>query len=120
MNVSLLSTTIASTVLVAALAVPASAFQLDGKLPMYPNAKMNAKIGDMPAGAIAQGVPLVLETNDSVHAVDAWYGSNAPKSCARLEQAGRVQYKCAGGSIVIYVHGSTEIALVPNSGLFHM
>jgi hypothetical protein len=89
------------------------AFQLDGSLPMYPRAKLDPKEADLPAAAIAEGVPLVLETSDSVHLVDVWYGSNAPKSCTRVAQSAGVQYKCPGGSIQIYNHGGTQIALVP-------
>lgn len=88
----------------------ASAFQLDGKLPMYPNGH---NMNDMPASAIAMGVPLVLETGDSVATVDAWYKSNAPKSCGRTAQSGGVKYACPGGSIMIYAHGTTQIAFVP-------
>ena len=111
---------IAATAMLSILAAPASAFQSDGSLPMYPNAKVDAKIGTMPAAAIAQGVPLVLETPDSIEAVDAWYASNAPKSCKRTAEGGRVRYRCASASIVIYTHGGTEIALVPNPGMLHM
>ena len=84
--------------------------RVDGKLPMYPNAR---NMNDMPAAAIAMGVPLVLETADSVPRVDAWYTSNAPKSCTRSAQSGGVRYQCAGGSIMIYAKGATQIAFVP-------
>jgi hypothetical protein len=88
----------------------ASAFQLDGKLPIYPNGR---DISDMPASAIAMGVPLVLETADSIPAVDRWYKSNAPNTCARSAQSGGVKYQCPGGSIMIYAKDGTQIAFVP-------
>jgi hypothetical protein len=91
----------------------APAFQMDGSLPMYPHAKLDPKETGMPANAIAQGVPLVLETTDSVHTVDVWYTANAPKSCTRNAQSAGVQYKCPGGSIQIYNHEGTQIALIP-------
>ena len=91
----------------------ASAFQLDGKLPMYPHSR---NMNSMPASVIAMGVPLVLETADSVSTVDAWYTSNAPKSCARSAQSGGVKYQCPGGSIMIYAKGMTQIAFVPFMG----
>jgi hypothetical protein len=85
--------------------------QLDGKLLMYPGGH---NLNDMPASAIAAGVPLVLETGDTVATVDAWYQSNA-KSCARSAQSGGVKYQCDGGSIMIYDHaGKTQVALVPS------
>jgi hypothetical protein len=99
---------------VAAMLVSAGAFaiQMDGQLPMYPRGhNMNA---DMPANAIAFGVPLVLETSDAVHLVDLWYTSYAPKTCARSTASGGVKYACPGGSIMIYPHGgNTQIAFVP-------
>ena len=88
---------------------------MDGTLPMYPNARQDAR-ESVPASAIAKGVPLVLLTGDSVSTVDAWYKANAPKSCARRAAAQGVQYKCPGGSIQIYDHGGTQIALVPAMG----
>lgn len=88
----------------------ASAFQLDGKLPMYPNGR---NMSDMPASAIVMGVPLVLETADTVSTVDAWYRTNAPKSCERTAQSGGVKYQCPGGSIMIYAKDRTQIAFVP-------
>jgi hypothetical protein len=88
-----------------------SAAQLDETLPIYPNGR---NMNDMPASAIAMGVPLVLETSDSVPTVDGWYTSNAPKSCVRSAQSGGVKYACPGGSIMIYAHGSaTQVAFVP-------
>ncbi len=96
-----------------AMSVSAGAFaiQMDGQLPMYPRGQnMNT---DMPANAIAMGVPLVLETTDAVHLVDLWYKSNAPQ-CARSEASGGVKYQCRSGSIMIYPHdGKTQIAFVP-------
>ena len=96
---------------VGALACTAtSAFQLDGKLPMYPHGR---NISGMSASAIAMGVPFVLVTADSISTVDAWYTSNAPKSCARSAQSGGVKYQCRGGSIMIYAKNGTQIAFVP-------
>lgn len=89
----------------------ASAFQLNGTLPMYPPGHA---MNEMPASAIAAGVPLVLETTDSVQTVDTWYTSNAPKSCIRSAQTGGVKYQCPGGAIMIYAKGSTQIAFVPS------
>jgi hypothetical protein len=111
MNKLLLATAAFAAV---ATASPASAstFALDGALPMYPHATADSR-ETVPASALAHGVPYVLLTSDSVHVVDAWYAAHAPKSCARNAQSGGVQYKCPGGSIMIYVHGSTQIALVP-------
>jgi hypothetical protein len=104
----------ALTFLAAGAAAPAFAAspQMDGTLPMYPNSHLDAR-ESIPAGAIAKGVPLVLLTADSVSAVDGWYKSNTPKSCTRRAAAGGVQYKCPGGSIQIYDHGGTQIALLP-------
>ncbi len=104
---------VAYSVLASSSPVFASSVQLDGQLPMYPHAKADARESSLTPAAIAQGVPLVLLTTDSVDTVDHWYASNTPKSCTRLAQSGGVQYKCPGGSIMIYVHGSTQIALVP-------
>ena len=88
----------------------ASAVQFDGKLPMYPHGH---NMNDMPASAIAMGVPMVLETTDAVHLVDLWYASNA-KACTRSAASGGVKYQCPTGSIMIYPHGSkTQIALGP-------
>jgi hypothetical protein len=89
----------------------APAAQSNGKLPMYPRGR---NLNDMPASAVARGVPMVLETNDSVQAVDAWYSSNAPKSCTRTTASQGVKYACPSGSIMIYAHdGKTQIAFVP-------
>ena len=97
--------------LLTALSSVSHAQQLDGKLLMYPGGH---NLNDMPASAIAAGVPLVMETGDSVGTVDAWYTSNA-KSCARSAQSGGVKYQCDGGSIMIYEHaGKTQVALVPS------
>jgi hypothetical protein len=85
--------------------------RMDGKLPMYPHAR---NLNDIPASAIEKGVPMVLETGDSVATVDAWYKSNASKSCTRSTAAQGVKYACPGGSIMIYGHeGKTQIAFVP-------
>ncbi len=93
-------------------AAASGAVRRDGKLPMYPNARnLN---DDMPASAIEQGVPMVLETNDPVTKVDAWYKSNASKPCSRTASSEVVKYSCPGGSVMIYSkQGKTEIAFVP-------
>ena len=85
---------------------------MNGQLPMYPNGhNMNA---DMPAPPAGMGAPMVLETSDSVQAVDHWYATNAPKACARTTASGGVKYACPGGSIMIYAHSNkTQIAFVP-------
>lgn len=89
----------------------ASAASMNGKLPMYPDGH---NMNDMPAAAVATGVPMVLETNDPVQKVDGWYGANAPKSCARTTASQGVKYACPSGSIMIYPHsGKTQIAFVP-------
>lgn len=102
------------TLLAAVLSVSTGAFaiQMDGQLPMYPRGhNMNT---DMPANAIAMGVPMVQETTDAVHLVDLWYSTYAPKGCARSAASGGVKYACSGGSIMIYPHdGKTQIAFVP-------
>jgi hypothetical protein len=85
------------------------AAEMNGKLPMYPNGR---NLNQMPASAVAAGVPMVLETDDSLAVVDAWYGSNAT-GCARSAQSGGIKYQCQTGSIMIYVKGKTQIALVP-------
>lgn len=95
----------------ATVCVSVSAQQLDGKLPIYPRGH---DMSDMPAAAISAGVPLVVETSDSVDVVDGWYASNA-KSCTRTAQSGGVKFQCPGGSIMIYVHDAkTQVALVPS------
>ena len=101
----------------AGFAAPAwgAAYQMDGALPMYPNAKQDPR-ENVPAAAIAKGVPLVLLTKDSVATVNGWYKSNAPKDCKRTAASAGVQYKCGGGSIQIYDHGGTQIALIPPLG----
>jgi len=89
----------------------AFAASMSGTLLMYPDGH---NMNDMPASAVAMGVPMVLETTDSVQKVDAWYGANAPKSCARTTASDGIKYACPGGSIMIYPHGGkTQIALVP-------
>jgi hypothetical protein len=92
---------------------PASgAVRKDGKLPMYPHAH---NMNDIPASAIEIGVPMVLETGDSVTAVDGWYRINASKSCTRTTADKGVKYACPGaGDVMIYPHeGKTQIAFVP-------
>jgi hypothetical protein len=85
--------------------------RMNGKLPMYPHAR---NLNDIPASAIERGVPMVLETGDSVSTVDAWYKTNASKPCTRSTAAQGVKYACPGGSIMIYGHeGKTQIAFVP-------
>jgi hypothetical protein len=111
-----LSITAASVALaLTAFAAPALAQQLDGQLPLYPRGHVAPGMESIPANALAQGVPYQQTTTDSVHMVDLWYKSNAPKSCTRATAAGNpaVQYKCPGGSIVIQVHGGTLISYVP-------
>ncbi len=89
----------------------AAAVQSNGKLPMYPRGR---NLNEMPASAVERGVPMVLETGDSVQTVDAWYKANAPKSCARSTASQGVKYACPSGSIMIYAHaGKTQIAFVP-------
>jgi hypothetical protein len=89
----------------------ASAPKDDDKLPIYPRGR---NLNDMPASAVEKGVPMVLETNDSVQTLDGWYTSNAPKSCTRTTASQGVKYACSSGSIMIYAHaGKTQIAFVP-------
>jgi hypothetical protein len=101
-------------VLITALALScatASALEFDGKLPLYP---AGHNLSDIPASAVARGVPLVLETADAIHQVDQWYSANA-KSCTRSAQDKGVKYQCPTGSIMIYEHGGkTQVALVPS------
>jgi hypothetical protein len=115
MNKYFLTAAASAAVTLTAPVHPALAAQYDGQLLLYPRGHVAAGIGDMPAGALAQGVPYQQTTSDSVHVVDLWYESNAPKSCARIAAPGTpaVQYKCPGGSIVIQVHGGTLISYVP-------
>ena len=89
----------------------ALAIQTSGQLPLHPRCH---NMNDMPASAIAMGVPMVLETTDAVHLADLWFPSNAPKSCARAEASGNVEYVCADGSIMIHPHGGkTQVTCVP-------
>ena len=99
----------------AALAGPALAGQYDGQLLLYPRGHLATGMPGIPANALAQGVPYQQATTDSVHLVDLWYKSNAPKSCTRITSASAsaVQYKCPGGSIVIQDHNGTIISFVP-------
>jgi hypothetical protein len=94
-----------------AACLTASAQPLDGKLPIYPNAH---NLSDMPPSAISAGVPMVVDTSDSVETVDGWYSSNT-KSCTRTAQSGGIKFQCPGGSIMIYAHGAkTQVAFVPS------
>ena len=94
----------------------ASAAQMNGKLPTYPNGH---NMNNMPASVVAMGVPLVLDTSDPVLTVDGWYTSHAPKACARSTASQGTKYACAGGSIMIYAHGGqTQIAFVPATPAF--
>ena len=115
MNKYFLTTAASAALTLAGLVGPAFAAQYDGQLLLYPRGHVAAGIGDMPAAALAQGVPYQQTTSDSVHLVDLWYKSNAPKSCTRIAASGTpaVQYKCPGGSIVIQDHGGTIISFVP-------
>lgn len=105
----------ATTAALAALLIaqPALAADHDGSLPLYPHGTVAAGMGDIPANALAQGVPYQQTTTDSVQTVDAWYKSNAPKSCTRLAASGGVRYSCPGGTIVIQNHNGTLISFVP-------
>ncbi len=85
---------------------------MDGTLPLYPHGAAAPGV-DVPANALAQGVPYQQTTSDSVPTVDQWYKANAPKSCSRMSAQGAVKYSCPGGSIVIQTHGGTIISFVP-------
>ncbi|HEX3395825.1 MAG TPA: hypothetical protein VHS76_03925 [Steroidobacteraceae bacterium] len=111
MRAFLLLTLVAAGSLAGQAAVSA---EFDGKLLMYPNGH---NMNSMPAAAVAQGVPLVLETDDTVATVDGWYQANAPKTCVRTSAAQGVKYQCDGGSIMIYAKGKTQIAFVPDFAL---
>jgi hypothetical protein len=108
-----IAATLALAAALAASALPALATQYDGTLPLYPHGQAAKGIGDMPAAALAQGVPYQQTTADSVSTVDGWYRANAPKACSRHAGRGAVQYRCPGGSIVIQTHGGTLISFVP-------
>lgn len=105
----------ASAAVMAALfaTAPAYAADRDGSLPLYPHGTVAAGMGSIPTSALAQGVPYQQSTADSVGTVDAWYKSNAPKSCTRLAASGGVRYTCPGGTIVIQNHNGTLISFVP-------
>ena len=110
----ILMTAAFSAVVTAGTPVLASDYQLDGRLPMYPNGKLDPKEASLTPAAIAHGVPLVQLTPDSVSTVDAWYKSHLPKACARQEASGAIKFACPSGSIMVYAHdGKTQIALVP-------
>jgi hypothetical protein len=115
MKKSLLTATASMAIALCSFAQPVLAMQYDGKLPLYPRGQAAPGIQDMPASALAQGVPYQQTTTDSVHLVDLWFQSNAPKSCQRVTMSGNsaVQYKCPGGSVVIQTHGGTLISYVP-------
>jgi hypothetical protein len=102
----------ASLFAAAIVSAASPAVRMNGPLPIYPRGQnMNR---DMPAPPAGQGVPMVLETQDSVQTVNAWYASHAPKACKRTSASGGVKYACPGGSVMIYPHGGkTQIALVP-------
>lgn len=93
--------------------VLAAATAMDGSLPLYPHGSPAPGMPDVPANALAQGVPYQQTTSDSVATVDQWYKANAPKSCSRMSAQGAVKYSCPGGSIVIQSHGGTIISFVP-------
>ena len=80
---------------------------------MYPQGKLDAKEASLTPGAIAQGVPAVLLTSDSVGTVDKWYAAHVPHSCERQAAKGGIKFACSG-SIMVYQHdGQTQIALIP-------
>ncbi|HEY1977321.1 MAG TPA: hypothetical protein VGG89_12280 [Candidatus Baltobacteraceae bacterium] len=85
----------------------------DGTLPLYPHGAPALGMGDIPANALAQGVPYQQTTNDSVDAVDRWYRANLPRSCSRMSASGAVKYTCPGGVIVIQSHGGTIVSFIP-------
>lgn len=112
MNRTLLAIAACAALAASPAPAPAADFQLNGQLPMYPNAKQDPR-ENVPVSALARGVPLVILTGDSVHTVDTWYASHVPKACARQQASGGVKYACPTGSIMIYTHGQTQIAFVP-------
>lgn len=100
---------LAAALTAAALAIP----KMDGPFPMYPNAHLDAQESSVPDAALASGIPIVIETADSVATVDAWYKTHLPSNCKRNAKAQGVQYACPRGSIQIYDHGGTQIAILP-------
>lgn len=104
---------IAFAVIAATMPLSALAGERDGQLPLYPHGTPAPGMGDIPANALAAGVPYQQTTTDSIPTVDAWYRTNASKGCSRIQGSGAVQYKCPGGSIVIQTHGTTLISFVP-------
>ena len=109
----LLSVAVSAAIAVAAPAF-AEGYQLDGQLPMYPHGALDSRESSLTPAAIAQGVPLVLLTSDSVQTVVAWYTPRVPKTCSKQVASGAVKLACPGGSIMIYVHdGKTQVALIP-------
>lgn len=108
------SVAIVFAAVVAATPAFAADQQLDGQLPMYPRGALDAKESSLTLAAIAQGVPLVLFTADSVDTVDIWYASHAGKACHRQDASGATKFACPGGSIMVYAKaGKTQIALIP-------
>jgi hypothetical protein len=110
-------TLLSTAALAAFLTIPpafAADFQTDGKLPMYPHGKLDPKESSVTADALAQGVPLVLLSADSVATVDGWYAAHVAKACTRQTANGGVKFACPDGSIMIYAHdGQTQVALIP-------
>jgi hypothetical protein len=104
----------AATALVVCLS--AAAADMNGQLPMYPHARnVNGSMSKAPPGMTGL---MVLESDDAVNTVDAWYAANAPKSCARSSASGGTKFACRAGSIMIYAHGGkTQIAYVPAMAL---
>lgn len=102
-----------SAVLVVAAPAFSETTQFDGQLPMYPRGTLDAKEASLTPAAIAQGVPLVLFTSDSVPMTTAWYAAHI-KRCSKQVASGAVKFACSGGSIMIYEKGGkTQIALIP-------
>jgi hypothetical protein len=95
----------------AALLLLAVAAGHDGNLPLYPHGAAAPGM-DVPANALAYGVPYQQTTTDSVDAVDRWYQANLPKSCSRMSASGAVKYTCGEWAIVIQSHGGTIISFV--------
>jgi hypothetical protein len=108
----LLSAAVSATMAIAAPAFAESP-QLDGQLPMYPRGTLDSRESSLTPAAIAQGVPLVLLTSDSVQSVVAWYATHV-KTCSKQAMSTAVKFACPGGSIMIYAKdGKTQVALIP-------
>jgi hypothetical protein len=101
----MMNTLIATIVLAATIA-------MDGSLPLYPNGAAAPGM-NVPASALAHGVPYQQTTSDSVAVVDQWYKAHLPSSCSRMSAQGAVKYTCSGWAIVIQSHGGTIISFVP-------